>query len=93
MLVAGLLIIVVSALFYASPYANVCYRSDEQTRPLDLMDGLYFSTITFTTLGFGDMYPQRTDRVTRSVAMAEAISGACLMALFVVCLSKRFSRG
>lgn len=92
-LVAGLLIIVVCALFYASPYANVCYRSDEQTRPLDLMDGLYFSTITFTTLGFGDMYPQRTDRVTRSVAMAEAISGACLMALFVVCLAKRFSRG
>jgi len=92
-LVAGVLIIIACALFYSSPYAAVCFRSDEQCARLGFMDGLYFSTITFTTLGFGDMYPERTSRATRSVAMAEAISGACLMALFVVCLSKRFSRG
>ncbi len=92
-LVAGMLIIIVCAVFYASSYAQVRYRSDEQCEELSLMDGLYFSTITFTTLGFGDLYPEQTNRATRSVAMAEAVSGACLMALFVVCLSKRFSRG
>jgi uncharacterized MnhB-related membrane protein len=57
------------------------------------MDGLYFSTITFTTLGFGDMYPAYEHLLTRCIAMAEALSGACLMALFVVALSKRYSRG
>jgi hypothetical protein len=92
-LLASVLIIVLCALFYSSPRAAVSYRSDEHSQRLDLMDGLYFSTITFTTLGFGDMYPARTDRLTKSIAMAEALSGACLMALFVVCLSKRFSRG
>ena len=91
-LVAGLMIIVVCAVFYAN-YGKVCYRSDEQCTELSLMDGLYFSTITFTTLGFGDLYPDKDNLTTRSVAMAEAISGACLMALFVVCLAKRFSRG
>ncbi len=92
-LVAGVLIIIVCAVFYASPCAEVRYRSDEQCQQLSAMDGLYFSTITFTTLGFGDLYPDKTNLTTRSVAMAEAVSGACLMALFVVCLAKRFSRG
>ncbi|MCD6391911.1 MAG: potassium channel family protein [Planctomycetes bacterium] len=92
-LVTGVLIIIVCAMFYASPYAEVRYRSDDQCSQLSPMDGLYFSTITFTTLGFGDLYPDQTNLTTRSVAMAEAISGACLMALFVVCLAKRFSRG
>jgi len=58
-----------------------------------LLDGLYFSTTTFTTLGFGDIFPDPQHLVTRLVTMFEAVSGASLMALFVVCLSKRFSRG
>ncbi len=57
------------------------------------MDGLYFSIITFTTLGFGDMYPGPEHLLTRCVAMIEALAGVCLMALFVVSLSKRYSRG
>ncbi|MHC5180057.1 MAG: potassium channel family protein [Planctomycetota bacterium] len=59
---------------------------------LSFIEGLYYSTVTFTTLGFGDFYPA-ADMLTRVVTMFEALSGACLMALFVVTLSKRFSRG
>ena len=51
------------------------------------------ATLDVECMGFGDLYPDKTNLTTRSVAMAEAISGACLMALFVVCLAKRFSRG
>ena len=92
-LLASLLIILACGLFYASSHASVHYRSAENAEALSIMDGLYFSTITFTTLGFGDLYPDRTSLLTRGIAMAESISGACLMALFVVCLSKRYSRG
>jgi hypothetical protein len=53
---------------------------------------LYFSTITFTTLGYGDLYPS-PEGFYRQLAMAEAVAGGCLMALFVVCLAKRYSRG
>jgi hypothetical protein len=55
------------------------------------LQGLYFSTITFTTLGYGDFYPSGGG--WRLLAMTEALTGGCLMALFVVCLAKRFSRG
>jgi len=63
-----------------------------QSGDLKFLEGLYYSTVTFTTLGFGDIYPA-SDTLTRAVTMLEALAGACLMALFVVTLSKRFSRG
>lgn len=92
-LVASAMIILACGLFYASPCAVVSSRFGTEAEQLQFMDGLYFSTITFTTLGFGDMYPASSDLLTRCVAMFESISGACLVALFVVSLSKRYSRG
>jgi len=92
-LVASVLIILVCGMFYSSPYAELSYRAESVPTGWSLMDGLYFSTITFTPLGFGDMYPAYHHQLTRCIAMAEAVSGACLMALFVVALSKRYSLG
>lgn len=88
-LVAGALIIIGCAFFYSQP-GSLVYR-DGVFEP-KFFQGLYFSTITFTTLGYGDFYPS-VDGFCRQVAMAEAVAGGCLMALFVVCLAKRFSRG
>ena len=88
-LVASGLIVFLCGLFYFH-LGMVLYHGElvEQS----FMDSLYFSTITFTTLGFGDFHPG-SDGLTRFVAMAEATSGVCLLALFVVGLAKRFSRG
>ena len=88
-LVASALIIVLCAFFYAQPGALV-YR--EGIIEPSFFQGLYFSTITFTTLGYGDFFPS-AHGFCRQLAMAEAAAGGCLMALFVVCLAKRFSRG
>jgi len=87
-LVASALIIIFCAFFYSLP-GSLVYRAGP-TQP-SFWQGLYFSTITFTTLGYGDLYPA-ADGLYRAVAMAEAVAGGCLMALFVVCLAKRFSR-
>ena len=88
-LAAGALIIVVCACFYAQKGALI-YRSGNVES--SFFQGLYFSTITFTTLGYGDLYPSPEGYI-RLLAMTEALAGGCLMALFVVCLAKRFSRG
>ncbi|MHC4387828.1 MAG: potassium channel family protein [Planctomycetota bacterium] len=94
-LFASALIIVLCAFFYALP-GSLSHSGAEETLILDgvqsFLQGLYFSTITFTTLGYGDLHPT-PDGLSRLVAMVEAVSGGCLMALFVVCLAKRFSRG
>lgn len=92
-LVAAVLVILLCALFYSSDYANVTYRTNPDYYDFDYIDGLYFSTVTFTTLGLGDVYPAAGHGITRIIAGLEAITGAFLMALFVVCLSKRYSRG
>jgi hypothetical protein len=93
---AGAVIIFICALFYSSTAANLAFQYGlDNAHPdahLTFWEGLYYSTVTFTTLGFGDIYPA-ADGLTRAVTMSESLAGACLVALFVVSLSKRFSRG
>ena len=56
------------------------------TRTLNsLPQCLYFSVVTFTTLGYGDL---RARGHARTVAALEALLGACLLSLFVVVLSR-----
>ena len=86
-------VVLICALFYWSPYSALTMRSVAENEGKIFLDGLYFSVTTFTTLGFGDMYPDQHHLLTRCVAMSEALCGASLMALFVVTLSKRYSRG
>ena len=51
-----------------------------------LLTCFYFSGVTFTTLGYGDIKPQG---LVRYVAMMEAGLGAFLMALFVFSFTRR----
>jgi hypothetical protein len=50
---------------------------------------LYFSVVTFTTLGYGDVTPVG---LTRIIAAIEAFSGSFTMALFVVVFVKKMTR-
>ena len=50
-------------------------------------NGLYFSVVTFATLGYGDMQPIRP--VARAVAGVESLLGSLLMALLVFVLTRR----
>jgi hypothetical protein len=55
----------------------------------DLLDCAYFSFVTFTTLGYGDITPRG---LARPVAALEAFSGAFMMALFVAVFGKKMTR-
>lgn len=88
-LIASVVIILLCAVYYTRTGA-LLYEG--QPAEPSFFQSLYFSTITFTTLGYGDIHPS-PEGLARGVAMVEAVAGGCLMALFVVCLSKRFSRG
>lgn len=50
---------------------------------------LYFSVVTFTTLGYGDFHPYPKMRL---LSATEAVLGAALMAMFIVSLSRKFVR-
>ncbi len=56
----------------------------------DLPLALYFSTVTFTTLGYGDLHP--ISAAGRLCSGMEALMGMVLMSLFLVCIVRKFSR-
>lgn len=55
----------------------------------EFLNALYFSVVTFTTLGYGDISPVG---VARFIAAFEAFLGSFTMALFVVVFVKKMTR-
>ncbi len=55
---------------------------------LNFSDSLYFSVVTFTTLGFGDWYPDPSHWV-RYIVMLEAFLGVFMIGLFVFSITRR----
>jgi len=55
-----------------------------------IIDTLYFSFVTFTTLGLGDIRPITT--IGKALICCEAIIGAFMMALFVVVFVRKMAR-
>ncbi|MCD4831908.1 MAG: potassium channel family protein [Anaerohalosphaeraceae bacterium] len=88
-LIAAVVVILCCGLYYHSS-GNILYQGE--SFELDWFDSIYFSTITFATLGLGDLYPA-AHSAGRVVVMFESLSGASLVAMFIVSLAKRFSRG
>lgn len=58
-------------------------------RSVDLLSALYFSVVTFTTLGYGDYHPESW---LRFLAAFEALLGAVFIALLIVTLSRKLIR-
>ena len=52
---------------------------------------MYYSVVTFTTLGYGDMTPP--DGIARPLAALQAFAGAFMMAMFVAVFGKKMTRG
>ena len=73
-------------LFAVYYWATAGVRPSKPGVPADFLDCLYFSGITFATVGFGDFLPVTH---ARFAAMLEGVSGAFTMGFFVVVLSNR----
>jgi len=59
------------------------------SRSFDFLSALYFSVVTFTTLGYGDYHPESW---LRFLAAFEALLGAVFIALLIVTLSRKLIR-
>lgn len=65
------------------------YQSSLANNLLNFSKSLYFSVVTFTTLGYGDLVPIG---ISRLIAAIEAFAGSFTLALFVVVFVKKMTR-
>jgi uncharacterized protein YjbI with pentapeptide repeats len=85
-IMSAILIITLFAFLFMSPGISNVVGIEEITSN-NFFDCMYFSTITFTTLGYGDFRP--LEGVGRILAGSEAFIGAFMMALFVYTFARR----
>jgi hypothetical protein len=85
-----LLLGVLWGLAYAAMSAvdPAAFRSADVTRALDVDDCLYFSFVTLTTTGYGDIVP--ADRLVRTLAYLEGAAGQLYAAILVALLVSRY---
>ncbi|MBI3312632.1 MAG: hypothetical protein HYZ83_00165 [Candidatus Omnitrophica bacterium] len=84
--IVGSVVILTSAYLY---HISGMIHAGGVQRPVDFFEALYFSVVTFSTVGYGDYVPLGW---VRFIAVLEAFSGIFLMPLFVICLSRRYLR-
>ena len=65
--------------------------ANSEDQPRSFGECCYFSIVTFTTLGSGDMRPT-DDLRHRLLAGSEALLGVAVMALFIVSLARKYTR-
>lgn len=63
-----------------------------QQRNLDWFNTLYFSVVTFTTLGFGDVSPNLTSHTAQGWVMAEVIIGYIMLGGLISILANKLAR-
>jgi hypothetical protein len=68
---------------------GIAFEHSLMSNLMDLLGCLYFSVVTFTTLGYGDISPHG---LARPIAAFEAFVGSFTMALFVVVFVKKMTR-
>jgi hypothetical protein len=74
---------------YALLFTGLDLKGPDGEIGSDFMQCAYYSTVTFTTLGYGDIIPLG---FARYVAATEAFLGAWMMALFVFVFCRRMVR-
>ena len=89
-IVSSLLIITVFGVLYHWFNVPVCNTPNACGGKISLWDSLYFSFITFTTVGYGDFTP-RPVIWFRLLACVEAFSGPFMAGLYIFTLTRRYA--
>jgi len=94
LLSAGAIILLFAGVYWQGDLilANPDAAAADQMYLDSFFDALYFSTLTFTTLGLGDFQPAPAAQLGRALVLLEAVMGAVLIATFVFVLGRRAAR-
>ena len=85
-LICNFFLILISAVVY---WASGLIQVNGTQRAIELGEAIYFSVVTFTTVGYGDFLPLGW---VRGISAAEALCGVVMMPLFLIGLTRRYLR-
>ncbi|MEM7816992.1 MAG: ion channel [Candidatus Aenigmatarchaeota archaeon] len=85
-LIWALVVILLSSILYSLGF--LIQNSNIIIKP-SLSQALYFSTITFTTVGYGDFTPVG---INKFIAVLEALSGLIIVPIFIIGFSRKYLR-
>jgi hypothetical protein len=86
--VSAFIVFLFAFLYGASDYLH--YSIENPCLQQKVIDVVYFSLVTFTTLGLGDIAPVTT--LGKVLICFEAVIGAFMIAVFVVVFVRKMSR-
>ena len=86
-LLLATLVYIACAWLYSSPLCMFYVRGGKTPTCIDITDALYFSGITITTIGYGDIWPYG---LGKAIAVGEGAVGVILASCFVVALVRRY---
>lgn len=86
LLVLVVVVIMVFALGYMTPWCHFKTGGPDPVG-LEFSDAIYYSGVTFSTIGYGDITPVGP---ARFLSVLEGITGVTLMSSFVVALTRKY---
>ncbi|MDQ1803099.1 ion channel [Chryseobacterium sp. CKR4-1] len=81
--------IIWSTMTIISFYSIIYYFTDLDKVKGNVVNSIYFSAVTFTTLGFGDITPLNGSNILKLLVASEALLGAFIIGLFVAGFSNK----
>jgi Trk-type K+ transport system membrane component len=91
----SLLIWLMWSIFFVAVFTWIyCLNLKTWFKPtnLDWFNALYFSVVTFTTLGFGDVTPNLASRTAQSLVIAQVIIGYIMLGGLISILANKLAR-
>jgi len=90
LIISNVLLFIFIILFFSmayskSPISSDDYMLDGEGKKLDIYDSLYFSVVTLTTLGYGDIEPHG---FFRAIASLQALLGYVFLGLLVANITR-----
>jgi hypothetical protein len=83
--ILGLIVYFGCAIIYTLPIS--IFQVSEGIKPLNFYDALYYSGITFTTIGYGDITPVN---ITKIFSVVEGLLGIAITSSFIVSLVRKY---
>ncbi|MCH4024275.1 MAG: pentapeptide repeat-containing protein [Acetobacter sp.] len=83
--------VIMSYILVSTIFSLIYYTNQSMNEHISLVSSFYFSTVTMTTLGYGDIHPRHTDSICEILVIIQVIYGYILIGALISIVSALFT--